>query len=189
MEKSLRNRQPIRLKGYDYSTPGAYFITICTHHMECLFGDVIDTNMVLNEAGEMVNKCWISLTDRFGNISLDQYIIMPDHFHGIIMINDTANNNANRRGEVISPYFENIVNTGGETPPLRKYTLGQMVAFFKYQSTKIINQIYEIPNYHIWHRNYYDHIIRNQNELNEIRKYIINNPIKLQAYGQPLRLP
>jgi REP element-mobilizing transposase RayT len=107
---------------------------------------------------------------------------MPNHTHGIIAI---ANND--RRGEVSSPILKRtgslqkvreIIIKGGATPPLHKRTLGQIIAYFKYQSTKKINQIRNTPGMPIWQRNYYEHIIRNENELNSIREYIRYNPLK-----------
>ncbi|MEW6614861.1 MAG: transposase [Thermodesulfobacteriota bacterium] len=116
-------------------------------------------------------------------MELDEFIIMPNHIHGIIFIADDC-----CRGEVSSPLPKTETKTikkGGETPPLhkniRKHTLGQIVAFFKYQTTKDINESRRTFGIPLWQRNYYEHIIRNETELNKIREYIITNPLNWES--------
>jgi putative transposase len=177
----IHHRQSIRLKDYDYSQAGAYFVTVCTQKRICLFGETENGQMRLNDAGHMVQKIWNELPEKYPGIETDEFIVMPNHIHGIILIN-------NCRGEVASPVPSvtpdpNKPNTletgeGGETPPLRKITLGQVVAYFKYQSTKQINTIRNTPGGPLWQRNYYEHIIRNEPELHNIREYIRYNPLK-----------
>jgi putative transposase len=84
------HRCSIRLKGFDYSSPGAYFITICTQHRECLFVEIVDGTMVLNPAGEMVNHWWLELNQKFPSIQTDSFVVMPNHFYGIIVIPATS---------------------------------------------------------------------------------------------------
>jgi len=178
------HRRSIRLQGYDYSSEGAYYVTIVVQGRECLFGEIIDGEMVLNEYGEIVQKWWNEIPIHFSNVELGAFVVMPNHVHGIIFIT------ADRRGEVVSPrndpnnniqdaYDDGTNNLGGQTPPLRKRTLGQIVAYFKYQSTKEMNKI-ETENVitKFWQRNYYEHIIRNEIDLQNIRKYISLNPLK-----------
>ena len=172
----IHKRQSIRLKEYDYSEDGAYFVTVCAKDRECIFGTIEDQKVILNDASMMVGKWWMELANKFSNIELDKYVIMPNHFHGIIVITSDY-----CRGEVASPL--NVVGNkrpkqmGGETPPLHKHTLGQIVAYFKYQSTKAINITRENPGVPIWQRNYYEHVIRNENALYAVRKYIQDNPL------------
>ena len=196
------HRRSIRLKGYDYSSEGAYYVTIVAHGRECLFGEIIDGEMHLSKYGEIIQKWWDEIPVHFPNVELGAFVIMPNHVHGIIFIID------NRRGEVISPrdYQNNNIQDeyvdennkqggeindegvktksqgegqqqGGETPPLRKPTLGQIVAYFKYQSTKEMNKI-ETENSitKFWQRSYYEHIIRNEKELQQKTDYIMDNP-------------
>ena len=85
----IHHRRSIRLQGYDYSQYGAYFVTLCTQNRECLFGEIVNGEMILNEYGKIVEQCWFNLPNYYNNIVLDAYIIMPNHFHGIIFINDT----------------------------------------------------------------------------------------------------
>lgn len=169
-------RRSIRLKGYDYSQAGAYFVTICAQNRECLFGDIVDGEMRLHDAGQMIQDMWNDLDARYPDVETDEFVVMPNHVHGIIVIrrNDC-------RGEVSSPISVSPIPTikqGGETPPLRRHTLGQIIAFFKYQSTKQINKIRDTPGHPVWQRNYYEHIIREEQEMNRIREYIIENPAK-----------
>ncbi len=185
----IHKRQSMRLKGYYYSQHDMYFVTICTQNRECLFGDVMDGSMKLNDAGKLVRKWWTGSTDRFRGIELDEYVIMPNHFHGIIRITSD-----NCRGEVTSPCTPDTPKTGGvpceqqdgetyemkggETPPLRKPTIGQIIAYFKYQTTRQINQFRNSTGIPVWQRNYHDRIIRNEKELMKIREYIRNNPMQ-----------
>ncbi len=174
-DKEIHHRRSIRLKDYDYSQAGAYFVTICTKDRECLFGNIVDREMRLNEYGIVVQKFWNAILNHFQNIELDEFIIMPNHVHGIVAI---LNNDC--RGEVSSPSLKlnNPILKGGETPPLQKRTLGQIVAYFKYQSAKQITISRNNIGTPVWQRNYYEHIIRNENELNSIREYIRYNPLK-----------
>ena len=176
----IYHRRSIRLKGYDYSQPGAYFVTVCAWNKECLFGEIKGGEMLLNECGEIIMKCWNAIPSHFVNVGCDEFVVMPNHIHGVIFIN-------NCRGEVSSPFSEVVLHNsksktalqnGGETPPLRKITLGQIVAYFKYQSAKRINDIRNTQGTPVWQRNYYEHIIRDEKELQAIREYIRYNPLK-----------
>lgn len=170
----IHHRRSIRLRGHDYSGAGAYFVTICTHERACLFGEVVDGEMRLNEVGQCVAKWWHAVPEHFSSISVDSCVIMPNHFHGIIMHVGAGFPRpvlqANQGGET--------QNQGGETPPLQCPTLGQVVGYFKYQSTRNINELRNTPGWPLWQRNYYEHIIRNEDELAMVRRYIVENPLK-----------
>jgi putative transposase len=153
-----RQRKTVRLREYDYSQPGEYFVTICTKNHECIFGSIVDGKMDMNKRGRIVDEYWKGIPEHFPYVDLDECIIMPNHFHGIIIINDM---DIHCRGEV--------------TSPLRKSTLGNIAAYFKYRSTKLINESQGTPDAKVWQRNYYDRIIRDEKELQNIRDYIINN--------------
>ena len=148
----IHHRRTIRLQEYDYSSDGLYFITICTHQHKTTLGKNIDGQMTLSRSGEIIEKVWNELNTKFPNIICHEYTIMPNHFHGIIQINNDIK--------------------GGPTPPLQQTTLGNIIAFFKYKTTKQVNS--DTP---LWQRNYYEHIIRNQQAYEEIAAYIIENPI------------
>ena len=164
------HRRSVRLRGYDYSQAGAYFVTICTPDRACLFGDVADGVMRLNDAGRVVERCWHEIPIHFPHVELDEFVIMPNHVHGVIVIVGAGSPR---------PYVASGAGTktGAETAPLRA-TLGRMVAYFKYQSTKHINIMRGTPGIPVWQRNYYEHIIRDDESLNRILEYIVNNPLQ-----------
>ena len=171
------HRRSIRLKGYDYSSEGAYYVTIVAQGRECLFGEITNGEMHLNEYGKIVQKWWNEIPIHFPNVELGAFVIMPNHVHGIIFIIEE------RRGEVLSPHENpndnnlNENNQGAETAPLRKPTLGQIVAYFKYQSTKEMNRIEtDKAITRFWQRNYYEHIIRDEKDLQNKTDYINANP-------------
>jgi REP element-mobilizing transposase RayT len=171
------DRHSIRLKDYDYTTPGGYFITICVQDRACILGNVRGEGVELSDIGKIVEESWNAIPNHFLHITLDSIVIMPNHFHGIIIIDDTR---FDGRGEVPSPSQESITIRGGETPPLRKPSFGQVVAYFKYLSTKRVNQLLHIPPKRLWQRNYYEHIIRDERDHYNARKYILENPLKWQ---------
>ena len=187
------NRRSIRLKNYDYSKSGAYFITICTKNRQCLFGEIVNGEMILNDGGKIVEKCWIDIPEHFPNAILDEFIIMPNHIHGIIILNelDFDNVGANMGANVVVDIGANMVVDIGanmmvdvgaknfsplqnERPHGTTRTIGSIIRGFKIGVTKWFRQNSNIHT--VWQRNYYDHIIRNEIELIKIRKYIINNP-------------
>jgi len=156
-------RRSIRLKGYDYSSPGAYFVTVCEKKRRCMFGDVVDGEMRLSEYGRVVQECWEWLERRYQYVNLDQWVVMPNHIHGIIVI--LNNREVTSRG-------------GSRTAPTKRKPLGRLIGAFKTISTKHINQLRGTPGVSLWQRNYYEHIIRDKSELDRIRHYIVDNPLK-----------
>ena len=182
-KSNFPRRRATRLRDYDYSQPGAYFVTICVQHRKCLLGTITDDKMQLNEIGQMVVECWNQIPQHFPSVELGEHIIMPNHFHGIISWGITEarsphppKNINTGRGEVPSP-DNNAMNPNrrGEVP---SPALGKIMAYFKYQSTKHINQHHNTPGTRIWQRNYHDHIIRNAEDLQRLRQYIQDNPMK-----------
>jgi REP element-mobilizing transposase RayT len=157
------HRRSIRLQGYDYSQNGAYFVTLCTQNRECLFGEIVNEEMILNEYGKIVEQCWNDLPNHYDNIIFDEYVIMPNHFHGIIFIVGAIHE---------LPLHELPVQQR------RKMLLPKIIGRFKMNSAKQINQIRNTSGIPVWQRNYYEHIIRNEKSLENIRNYIINNPSK-----------
>jgi REP element-mobilizing transposase RayT len=190
------HRKSIRLKEYDYSQAGAYYVTIVTFQRECLFGEIVNGEMKLSPYGEIVQKWWNEILNHFSNVETGTFVIMPNHVHGIIFITE-------RRGAVLAPrdnpnfnkmespkldneFLEHnetmkqdvSMKLGGETPPLPTPTLGQIVAYFKYQSTKEMNILDNkgvVTKF--WQRNYYEHIIRNEQDLKNKTDYIEANPM------------
>lgn len=161
-DPKVHHRRSIRLQGYDYSQAGAYFVTIVTWQRQFLFGEIVNNEMELSSYGEIVQKWWGEIPIHFPNVETGAFVIMPNHVHGIIFILE-------RRGTVSVPedndakeiFQDNKTSPnlqGGETPPLhviRVPTLGQVVAYFKYQSTKEINTVESAGTItKFWQRNY-----------------------------------
>lgn len=163
----LPQRRSIRLKGYNYSQPGAYFLTVCTYRHTLLFGKVRNGQMALNELGTIVFDSWLSIAKMRSNLSLDHFVVMPNHLHGIILIDETEQ--MDMRLEE-SPYS---TKTPGK---LSSDSLGTIVGQFKGAVTKRA-KTQSIPSAsRIWQRNYYEHIIRDEDSLNRIRAYVVENP-------------
>jgi REP element-mobilizing transposase RayT len=175
------HRRSTRLKEYNYAQAGAYFVTICTQNRECLFGEIVNDKMMLNDAGRMVQTEWEQLRERFPSIELDAYIVMPNHFHAIVIITDPNDVNVGA-GLVPAPNgaTTNGATTTGATTRVAP-TLGDIVGAFKSLTTNAyIRGVRELgwPPFdkRVWQRNYYERIIRNERELNAIRQYIHDNP-------------
>lgn len=159
-----RARKNIRLRHYDYSTPGAYFVTVCVQGRLNSFGDIADGTMQLNEVGQVVLQAWQGLTVRFPVIKLDEFVVMPNHAHGIIQI-------------VGAPFMAPAPSAPELSGAInRAPTLGEIVCTFKAVSTRAIRQ--QVLSSFTWQRNYYEHVIPNDNELLKIREYIANNPLQ-----------
>ena len=181
-KSNFPQRRAMRLRDYDYSQPGAYFVTICAQHRKCLFGTITDGKMQLNEIGQIVVECWNHIRQHFPSVELGESVIMPNHFHGIISWGITEarasyplENINTRRGEISSSVNTNLTRSRDEVP---LPALGKIMAYFKYQSTKQINQHYNTPGTRVWQRNYHDHIIRDDPDLQRLRQYIQDNPMK-----------
>ncbi len=173
----VQNRRSIRLQGYDYSQVGAYFITVCTRNRECLFGEILDGNMRLNDAGRIVADEWLKTAEIRDKIELDEWVVMPDHFHGIVVITD-GRGTARR-----APTNERFGKPVEDSIPT-------IVRSYKSAVTKRTNELHQTPAAKLWQRNYWEHIIRNEQELHRIREYIHNNPAqwemdKLYGHGAP----
>jgi len=161
------HRRSIRLRGYDYSRAGAYFITVCTQGRACLFGEIVDETMILNGAGRVVEKCWTDIPAHFPHIELDGFVVMPNHVHGILLITETVG--ANNYSPLRSP-------PSSQQRPGTSKTIGAVIRGFKIGVTKWMRKDALIHN--IWQRNYYEHIIRSEDALQRLREYIMTNPIR-----------
>ncbi len=158
------HRRSTRLKGYDYSGAGAYFITICTHGRECLFGEVMDGAMRLNDTGRAVQAEWARLPERFQSVDLDEFVVMPNHVHGIIHV-----------GALLAAP---LLVPPGQGAASSAPTLGDILRAFKSISAIAVNRLLGRSGRSLWQRNYYEHIIRNEHELARAREYIANNPLQ-----------
>ncbi|MBD2577883.1 transposase [Oscillatoria sp. FACHB-1406] len=146
----IHHRRSIRLPGYDYASPGAYFLTLCLHNREPLFGEIVNGEMHLNLYGKTVKTFWENLERHHERVKLDVFTIMPNHLHGIIELTD-----------VITP---------------KAKSLSEIVRGFKTFSARRINQMRKMRNVPVWQRNYYEHIIRDERALEQIRQYVLENP-------------
>ena len=161
----LKQRRSIRLKNYDYSQVGGYFVTICTRNKQCLFGQIKDNQMKLNHLGAIVRQYWQEIPEHFPHVESDTFVIMPNHIHGILWIKEspTQKHQSCEFGQAIKGSIPSIVRA------------------FKAIVTKDINAISQLPSTSlVWQRNYYEQIIRDERMLLNIREYIMNNPLNWQ---------
>ena len=160
------HRRSIRLHGYDYTQAGAYFVTVTTRDKQCLFGDVVEEEIRLSEFGKVVWKSWHEIPEHLSGVRMDEFVVMPNHVHGILLIPD------NRRGTACrAPTPERFGRpVSGSLPTI--------VRSFKSVSTKRINRIRSTPGTPVWQRNYYERVIRSEAELDRVRQYIVYNPAK-----------
>lgn len=188
---NIHHRKSIRLRGYDYSKAGLYFITICTADRKCLFGKIVPVGvqnfeplrqkMVLNDSGEIANCCWLQIPEHFPDVFLHEHIVMPNHIHGIIELTkspvgvenfqplQSLNDSAKIAGvQNFEPRRRN------EYQKIIPHSIGSIVRGFKIGVTKWFRNNTNIEN--IWQRNYYEHIIRNEHSYDQIADYIIENP-------------
>jgi len=159
VEEIKPRRKSIRLQEYDYSQTGAYFVTACVKDREYLFGHINNEIMILNEYGKIALSCWNDWPNHYSHIRLDAFQIMPNHVHGIVFI---------------------VVGAGLKPAPTptKRHGLPEIVRAFKTFSARHINESRRTPGEPIWQRNYYDRVIRDEDELNRIREYVIYNPLK-----------
>ncbi len=160
----------IRLHGYDYTQVGAYFVTVVTKDCACLFGEVVNGQMRLNDGGRMIEQWWFELNRKFSTVETDEFVVMPNHFHGIVVIAGVTVGADLRVG----PNSEGA-HAGAPLPTI--------IQWFKTMTTNEYMRGVKTqgwPPFHgrLWQRNYYEHIVRSENELNRIREYIANNPLR-----------
>ncbi len=172
-ENTKQTRKKNRLSGYDYSQNGAYFITICAHNHKHLFGEIENVgegfplpSVQLNSNGKKVNEYIGKISAKYVSVKIEKYVIMPNHVHLIILIN----------GDEFGSVGQNPDNGTGNPSP----TVGNIVGWFKYQTTKTINEMQNTPGVKLWQRSYHDHIIRTEKSYGEIWQYIDTNPLKWQ---------
>jgi len=148
----IHHRRSNRLRNYDYTRAGVYFVTLCTWRRECLLGEIVEGTMVLNEPGSVAASAWTDLSNHYRHIELDAFVIMPNHVHGLIAFCDE--------------------------PTEKRHGLSEIIRGFKTFSSRSINAIRHNHGCPVWQRNYHDRIIRNEHELTHARSYIVNNPLK-----------
>ncbi len=172
-DPAIHHRHTLRLRGYDYSRNAACFVTICAQNRDCLFGDIVAGAMILNDAGRMVQSVWDGISTHYSGVEIDAFVIMPNHIHGIIIIVGAGPCACPKTGRP----------RGGAPTTTASLSLPDVVHRFKTLTTKRYTDGVKQcgwPPYpgRVWQRNYWEHVIRNKNELYRIRKYIIENPTK-----------
>jgi len=170
-EKEKHHRRSIRLKEYDYSHPGGYFVSICMKDMKCILGKIQSGKMRLSRIGRIIIQCWEEIPNHFNSVKLDVFVVMPNHFHGIVHITDDC------RGVQLNAPTKSAPNLYSSISPRRK-TLSVVIRTFKAAVTTHCRK--SRIHSSLWQRNYYEHVVRNENELNRIREYILYNPLQWQ---------
>lgn len=164
----IQNRKSIRLKGYDYTRPGLYFITICVQNRKCLFGHITDGTFFPNPAGKMIERWYYQLEHKFPDIKCHEMVVMPNHFHCII-----ENTGAGRADPRVGPATDSPHPTGSPLP--------RVVQWFKTMTTNeyirgVKSDSWPRFDGKLWQRDYWDRIIRDEKAYRNISAYIINNP-------------
>ena len=160
-DPNINNRHSVRLNGYDYAQAGGYYVTIVTQGRECLFGQIHNAEMILNDTGKMAAKWWNDLPNKFPSVTVDAFVVMPNHFHGILVLADEQRPASGGEGKYGKPV------TG---------SVGVIAGQFKAAVTKRINHVRDTPTAQVWQRNFFERIIRTEDELNLTRHYIEGNP-------------
>lgn len=167
-----RHRRSVRLRGYDYAAPGAYFVTVCAHSRECALGEIAaGGQMRLSGLGRAVETEWQALAGRFPHVRLDAYVIMPNHLHGVLIITDKGDG----QRVVNQPRIEAAAAKPTGTRP---GSLAAMVQNFKATSARRINALRGAPGNRVWQRNYWEHVVRDEADLARLRAYIRDNPAR-----------
>ena len=201
-DPELHHRRSIRLKEYNYSRPGFYFFTLCTKYREPLFGEIENNTVILSPYGKIVEATWFDLPNHNPNIILDAFVIMPDHFHGIIQIKkpDRTENYSGFQVQGLNDP-DNLVGTGSEPAPTKdslsepaptldsasktapfrepkRQPLSEIIRQLKTFSARRINEILNTPGISVWQRDYYESIVRDPVILEKTRRYILTNPLR-----------
>jgi putative transposase len=196
-------RRCIRLRGYDYSQPGAYFVTVCTYRKQMLFGEIINERMDLNGFAKIVEACWLSLPDHFDYVILDEFLIMPNHFHAILFISTTTARvngvmgakHASPEGDLRVAPTKSVarIARGSVTPVTGLYgegdpwvaptgprprSLAAVIGSFKSAVTRQVHAAGHCLGSSLWQRTYYEHVVRDEASSNRIREYISPNPVR-----------
>jgi REP element-mobilizing transposase RayT len=166
-------RHSIRLKGYDYTTAGAYFVTICVYRGRTLLGDIMDREMFLNKYGRIVEEEWKRTADLRPHVELDSFVVMPNHFHCVVWLTNDDIDTSDTTGRGMMHHAPTTEREFGK--PVAR-SLSAVIGAFKAAVSRRVNRQPDPPTGPFWQRNFYEHIIRNQRSLDAIRQYIHDNP-------------
>jgi putative transposase len=170
-------RRALRLREFDYTQAAAYFVTVCTHHRTCLFGEITDGKMLLHDPGRIVRAAWQALPQHYPHVRLDAFVVMPNHIHGVIVLTPMGSVGAVLAGAGLKPAPTE------STTVARRHGLTEIVRAFKMFSARRVNATRAAPGTPLWQRNYYEHVVRDEDELNRIREYIDLNPLQWDLDG------
>lgn len=165
-DHSSPHRKNLRIPDFDYSQPGAYYVTIVTQDRKTLFGQIVDEEMVLNNIGKMVEAVWIAIPGHFPSVELGVFVVMPNHLHGIISIMVGARHAVPQEPSPMEKFGKPVSGS-----------LSTIIRSFKSATTKAFHDLYGNLEDRLWQQGYYDHVIRNEREYEAIYDYIIANPI------------
>ena len=177
----------IRLNDFDYSKNGAYFVTICTRNNEYILGNVNNQLMNMTRQGEIVKECWLALPLHYCNCTLDEFIVMPNHVHGVVIINNDIIETSFKQDNIVAETGlkpDKVVVETGLKPVstagrvAKPYSLSEIIRGFKTFSARKVNEYQNTRGKPFWQERFYDRIVRNEEELNRIRRYIVENPLK-----------
>ena len=179
-EQEQSGRRSVRLKAYDYSQVGGYYVTIVTLWRDCLFGEVVDGGMQVNVLGKIVKECWSDIPIHFPNVTTDVFVVMPNHVHGILCIHEKDRVATSSFPSVVGARTRRgtIYRAPTKTEQFGKPTVGSLptiVRTFKGSVTRRAGR--ELNTGNIWQRNYYEHIVRDQSDYERIAGYILDNPL------------
>jgi REP element-mobilizing transposase RayT len=174
----INHRKSIRLQGYDYAQVGAYFVTTLIHQRECLLGDIVDSEMRYSAFGKIVEEEWKKSAHIRREVELDEYVVMPNHFHAIVWIIEPSDNGLIETNAGVGATGRSPLQARSKPRGPGQRTLGALMAGFKSKCTVRINAFRETPGKPVWQRNYYEHVIRNDQDLTQIREYILENPAR-----------
>ena len=161
-------RRSIRIPGYDYTQWGSYFVTLCAWQNHCSFGSVVGGALQLSEIGRRVEACWEAIPAHFSSVELDEFIVMPNHVHGILMLSPSSSAESN---PIVSTPVERFGHpVAGSVPTI--------IRSFKAAATRDVRRFLQRSDFVVWQRNYYEHVVRDENALVRIRQYIIDNPAR-----------
>ena len=171
----IHHRRSIRLQNYDYSQSGLYFVTICVNYRLAIFGQIMDGEMQLSDAGIIVKNTWLDLVNHVSNVKLHEFVVMPNHFHGIIEIVGAGSKPA-QHDDNLSNGNLRYERAGLEPAPTKD--LSEIIRQFKTFSARRINQLQNSIGAPVWQRNFHEHIIRNETDYLRIANYVQTNPLR-----------
>ncbi len=168
----LPDRRSVRMRTYDYATAGIYFVTVCTHGKRCVLGRVTNDRVVLSRIGAIVDECWRAIPEHFAGVELHEFVVMPNHLHGLIILPE-----APRAQHAVPLRNKDVLAPERSFGAMRPGELSAIVRSFKSACTKRVNRLRRTSGRTLWQRGYYEHVVRDADDLEQLQRYIIENPL------------